>query len=96
LPHDGNAHHGPIHKTYKDHFQDADFEVDVIPNQGAGAATLRIEAAAASCRAVGLTRKQRKPGLRRSASITSAKMRRATLAWDQSMTGHRTPRMLLD
>jgi len=45
LPHDGNAHHGPIHKTYKDHFQDADFEVDVIPNQGAGAATLRIEAA---------------------------------------------------
>jgi phage terminase large subunit len=45
LPNDGNAHHGPIHKTYKDHFQDADFEVDVIPNQGAGAATLRIEAA---------------------------------------------------
>ena len=45
LPHDGNAYHGPIHKTYKDHFQDAGFEVDVIPNQGAGAATLRVEAA---------------------------------------------------
>ncbi|MFY9835582.1 MAG: hypothetical protein WAK55_03795 [Xanthobacteraceae bacterium] len=27
LPHDGNAYHGPIHKTYKDHFQDAGFEV---------------------------------------------------------------------
>jgi phage terminase large subunit len=45
LPHDGDAHHGPINKTYKTHFQDAGFEVDVIPNQGAGAATLRIEAA---------------------------------------------------
>jgi hypothetical protein len=45
LPHDGNAYHGPVHKTYKDHFQDAGFEVDVIPNQGAGAATLRVEAA---------------------------------------------------
>lgn len=30
LPHDGDAHHGPIRKTYKDHFNDAGFEVDVI------------------------------------------------------------------
>lgn len=45
LPHDGNAHHGPIHKNYRDHFQDAGFEVDVIPNQRPGAAMLRIEAA---------------------------------------------------
>jgi phage terminase large subunit len=45
LPHDGNAHHGPISKTYRDHFQDAGFEVEVIPNQGPGAAMLRIEAA---------------------------------------------------
>jgi phage terminase large subunit len=45
LPHDGNAHHGPIHKTYKNHFEDAGFEVDIIPNQGPGAAMLRIEAA---------------------------------------------------
>jgi phage terminase large subunit len=45
LPHDGNAHHGPVHKTYKNHFEDAGFEVDVIPNQGPGAAMLRIEAA---------------------------------------------------
>jgi hypothetical protein len=44
-PHDGDAHHGPIHKTYKDHFQDAGFEVDVIKNQGAGAAMMRVEAA---------------------------------------------------
>ena len=45
LPHDGNAYHGPVHKTYKNHFEDAGFEVDVIPNQGPGAAMLRIEAA---------------------------------------------------
>jgi phage terminase large subunit len=45
LPHDGDAHHGPINKTYRTHFQDAGFEVDVIPNQGPGAAMLRIEAA---------------------------------------------------
>ena len=44
LPHDGDAHHGPIHKTYKDHFQDAGFEVEVVPNQGPGAAMMRIEA----------------------------------------------------
>jgi phage terminase large subunit len=44
LPHDGNAHHGPIHKTYKTHFEDAGFEVEVIPNQGPGAAMMRIEA----------------------------------------------------
>ena len=45
LPHDGDAHHGLIHKTYKDHFQDAGFDVDVIKNQGAGAAMMRVEAA---------------------------------------------------
>jgi phage terminase large subunit len=45
LPHDGDAHHGPIRKTYKDHFQDAGFDVDVIPNQGSGAAMMRVEAA---------------------------------------------------
>jgi hypothetical protein len=48
LPHDGDAHHGPIHKTYKDHFQDAGFEVDLIPNQGPGAAMMIESAKAAS------------------------------------------------
>jgi len=45
LPHDGNTHAGPISKTYKDHFNDADFEVEVVPNQGSGASMMRIEAA---------------------------------------------------
>jgi phage terminase large subunit len=44
LPHDGDAHHGPINKTYKTHFQDAGFEVEVVPNQGPGAAMMRVEA----------------------------------------------------
>jgi phage terminase large subunit len=45
LPHDGNAHHGPIDKTYRSMLRDAGFECEVIPNQGAGAAMMRIEAA---------------------------------------------------
>jgi protein tyrosine phosphatase (PTP) superfamily phosphohydrolase (DUF442 family) len=44
LPDDGDAHHGPIPKTYKTHFEDAGFEVEVIPTQGPGAAMMRIEA----------------------------------------------------
>jgi len=31
-------------KRYEDHLRDADFEVVVIPNQGKGAASMRIEA----------------------------------------------------
>lgn len=45
LPHDGNTHHGPIDKTYRSMLQDAGWEVEVIPNQGTGAAMMRIEAA---------------------------------------------------
>ena len=44
FPHDVDAHHGPIPKTYKTHFEDAGFEVEVIPTQGPGAAMMRIEA----------------------------------------------------
>jgi phage terminase large subunit len=44
LPHDGNTHHGPIDQTYRQLLQQAGFEVEVIPNQGAGAAMQRIEA----------------------------------------------------
>jgi phage terminase large subunit len=40
LPHDGNV----TGKRYRDHLEDAGFDVVVIPNQGAGAAMQRIEA----------------------------------------------------
>lgn len=45
LPHDG-AHHEKVYKaTYEGALREAGFEVKVIPNQGAGAAKMRIEAA---------------------------------------------------
>lgn len=44
LPHDG-AQHDKVHKvTYESALSQAGFEVNVIPNMGAGAATMRIEA----------------------------------------------------
>lgn len=45
LPHDGNSHHGPFDKTYRSALQEAGWDVEVVPNQGAGAAMMRIEAA---------------------------------------------------
>lgn len=45
LPHDG-ANHEKIHKiTYESSLREAGFAVRVIPNQGAGAAMLRVESA---------------------------------------------------
>lgn len=45
LPHDGNTNHGPVDATYRQLLQQAGFECEVIPNQGPGAAMMRIEAA---------------------------------------------------
>jgi phage terminase large subunit len=45
LPHDGVNANNVTGKRYEDHWRDAGFEdVRVIPNQGAGAAAMRIEA----------------------------------------------------
>lgn len=44
VPHDGVEHNNVTGKRYMDHLADAEFEVDVIKNQGAGAAAMRIEA----------------------------------------------------
>jgi phage terminase large subunit len=45
LPHDGVAENCITGKRYEDHVRDAGFEVQVIRNQGRGAAMMRIEAA---------------------------------------------------
>ena len=45
LPHDGINANNITGKQYKDHLADAGFDVTVIPNQGRGAAGMRIEAA---------------------------------------------------
>ncbi len=44
LPHDGVNSNAITGKRYEDHLRDADFDVTVIPNQGRGAAMMRIEA----------------------------------------------------
>jgi|SRR5262245_9367606 len=97
LPHDGNSHHGPISKTYKDHFQDAGFEVDVIPNQGPGAAMLRIEAARrVFFRVAGSTKKPPKLAARRLAITMSARTKRAISASGLNTIGPHTVAMLSD
>lgn len=44
IPHDGVNTNNITGKQFKDHLADAEFPVDVIPNQGMGAAAMRIEA----------------------------------------------------
>jgi phage terminase large subunit len=44
LPHDGTETSNISGKKYSQHWEDAGFEVELIPNQGQGAAGLRIEA----------------------------------------------------
>lgn len=45
LPHDGVNTNNITGKRYEDHVRDAGFDVEVIKNQGRGAAAMRIEAA---------------------------------------------------
>jgi phage terminase large subunit len=45
LPHDGVNSNNITGKRYEEHVRDAGFEVEVVPNQGKGAAAMRIEAA---------------------------------------------------
>jgi phage terminase large subunit len=44
LPHDGVNENNVTGKRYEDHLRDAGFEVEVVENQGKGAAAMRIEA----------------------------------------------------
>jgi len=44
LPHDGVNENNITGKRYEDHLREAGFEVEVIKNQGKGAAMMRIEA----------------------------------------------------
>jgi phage terminase large subunit len=44
LPHDGVAENSITGKRYKDHLADAGFSTEVVPNQGRGAAMMRVEA----------------------------------------------------
>jgi phage terminase large subunit len=44
LPHDGVNKNTITGKRYEDHVRDAGFRTEVVPNQGVGAARMRIEA----------------------------------------------------
>ena len=44
LPHDGVNTNAVTGLRYADHLRDCEFNVTVIPNQGSGAASMRIEA----------------------------------------------------
>ncbi len=45
LPHDGVAMNAVTGKRISDHLEDAEFEVEIVKNQGMGAASMRIESA---------------------------------------------------
>lgn len=45
LPHDGSTHDKVFDVSYESFFRDAGYQVTVVPNQGKGAAKMRIEAA---------------------------------------------------
>lgn len=44
LPHDGVNENSITGKRYEDHLREAEFQVDVVKNQGRGAAMMRVEA----------------------------------------------------
>jgi phage terminase large subunit len=44
LPHDGVNANNITGKRFEDHLRDAEFQVEVVKNQGKGAAAMRIEA----------------------------------------------------
>lgn len=45
LPHDGKTHDKVINISYESMFQNAGYEVEIVPNQGRGAANMRIQEA---------------------------------------------------
>lgn len=62
LPHDGVNSNAVTGKRYEDHVRDAGFEVIVIPNQGRGAAMMRVEAARRLFPAVLFEEEKTEPG----------------------------------
>ena len=66
-------------RRYADHLKDAEFRLEIKPNQGAGAAAMRIEAVRRIFPVVGLTRRNARQGLKLSALITRRRTNNA--AW---------------
>ena len=78
LPHDGVNANVVTGLRFQDHLRDAEFQVEVIANQGSGAAAMRIEAVRRIFPKCWFNELTTEAG-RRSATITSARTRTATL-----------------
>jgi phage terminase large subunit len=63
LPHDGATHDKVFSVSYESALRSADFKVETVPNQGAGAARMRIEAARRMFPSVWFNEIPTKPGL---------------------------------
>ena len=87
LPHDGVNTNMVTGLRYADHLRDAEFKVEVIPNQGAAlppCASRRCDASSPRC---GSTRRPRKPAAMRSGFTMRRRTRAATWTWGPSTTG---------
>jgi hypothetical protein len=63
LPHDGATHDKVFSVSYESAFRDAGYTVTVVPNQGAGAAAARIEAARRLFPSIWFNEETTKPGI---------------------------------
>ena len=63
LPHDGTTHDKVHDASYEKYFRSAEYVVTVIPNQGKGAAAMRIEAARRLFPALWFNQDTTQPGL---------------------------------
>jgi phage terminase large subunit len=88
LPHDGVNVNNITGKQYKDHFAEAEFNVPPpTPNQGSGAASMRIEAVRGYSRRSGSTKPRRSTAGWLWASTTRKRTNCATWAWGLTMIG---------
>jgi phage terminase large subunit len=69
------------------HFEDAGFEVEVIPNQGPGAAMMRIEALRRVFPRCWFNEATSEAGREALGFITNAGTKRVILAWGRNMIG---------
>ncbi len=90
LPHDGVNENYITRKRYEDHLRDAGFEVMTVPNQGRGAAAMRIEAVRRIFPKVWFNDATTERAAMRSATTTSARTRRGTSFSAPTTTGRHT------
>jgi phage terminase large subunit len=82
LPHDGATNDKVYDVSYESALRDAGFDVRVIPNQGKGAAKMRIEAARRLFPSIWFNKDTTEPGAMRWAGITRRnRTTSATWAW---------------